>query len=202
MEIYPKKEYHNYKIASIEEYSQEVHNGPATRDRIYMIKIMKPTLEYLDKNGIFDSQDFATIFRKFGFRSTDISNFVLFLLKKIQKTDKSITKWIKTRELKKANVQEKNITRLAHEYRSSVYDFMPDFISQTTLSQKLYNEFMAKICKLIENIPINKINNDAVFSINKPIEIHQAEAEAIETSDSYFNYYNEQDDVFFDESLI
>lgn len=206
MEISPKKEYHNYKISSIEEYSQEFNNGPVTRDRMYMIKIMKPSLEYLKKNGISDSQDFATVFRNYGFKSTEISDFVLFFLEKIKKTDKSITKWIKTRELKKSNAQEKNIliTRLTHEYRNFVYDFMPDFKSHTKLSQKHYNDFMTKIGKLIENNPINKINNNAVFSINKPIEIHQAEAEAetIETSDTYFSYFNEQDDIYFDDSLI
>lgn len=106
------------------------------RDRLYMIKMLKPCFEYFDRHEITNYQNLSETLKKFGFRTDNIKNLILgfqvFINSLYLERNISPIDWIVSRTVKKANFEEKNIilNRLAFEYPNELFYYIQKYIQQ------------------------------------------------------------------------
>lgn len=173
--------YHSYKFDnSIESYMQnkiDLENS----DRCYMAQQIKPSVDYLYRHGIRYNQDFAKLFKKYKFKSKEITNFVQnFQLFINTRTNKPKIFWLRKRELTKANFGEKNIiiNRLVHEYNDIVHVFLiHHFCYNFPNTQNLnlfIQDFESKVKEVVkqsEQKQNDNSSNNSNSSENENIEI-------------------------------
>lgn len=169
------KRYQSHKIKSREEAIIEINKDPCSKDRFYIQIVLNCTKEYLDKNSIFEYQDFIQSFQRFGLKNKDIIKFIIEFVRyynslpKIGNDNKII--WIKQRECRQSNFGEKNmiINRIVHQYEDETKDYIVQFAKQNFTDaqeqQDFTNDLMNKI-ELIKNQSLNKNFIQAELSSN------------------------------------
>lgn len=153
-----KRSYVKHIFSTTDNANEEIQKLTLKKDRIYMMKMLKPTIDYLQQCGIIEYQNFIETLKKYNFKTNDIKDFIIefqiFInsFEKKQKVPK--IDWIRHRELKKANFGEKNIilNRLSYEYPNEILYFLRIFLfnkfPQQANSNIIYNEFLFKVQKL------------------------------------------------------
>lgn len=136
-----------------------------SRDRLYMIKMLKPCFEYFDQHEITNYQNLSETLKKFGFRTDNIKNLILgfqvFINAHYLERNISPIDWIVSRTVKKANFEEKNIimNRLAFEYPTELFYYTQKYIQQHYPAlmniEIFFNEIQDKIEKIHSNTDVN-----------------------------------------------
>lgn len=157
-----KKTYKNHRINIRQQifYDSE-QTIQMSRDRLYMIKMLKPCFEYFDNHEIIMYQNLSDTLKKFGFRTDNIKNFILgfqdFINSHYLERNISPINWIVSRTVKKANFEEKNIilNRLAIEYPNELFYYTQKYIQQYYPALVNIEIFFKEIQDKIEKIHTN-----------------------------------------------
>lgn len=152
------KQYNNYRFNTRIEAFAELHRGPPNKDRMYMHQMLKPVVEYLERCGVSEYQDFVTIFKEHNFKMNDIKNFIAGFKKFInsQNDNLNINKidWIKDRELSKSNFGEKNLllNKLAFQYQKEILIYTRQLIQNQDTNIINKEIFIPKFEKQIQQL--------------------------------------------------
>lgn len=171
--------YINHRVSNREEFYNEMKSPPLNKERSMMINYMKQCLGSLDKSGIYQYEDFIDSFRKFGFKTNDISNYILefhaYIKSNNLNVDASAISWIRNRCIKKSNSSEKNliINLLAHLYPNELLYFTHNYIKNLfpimASIEIFFTEFGEKIDQLNSSALNVELKNDNL-EIENPIK--------------------------------
>lgn len=177
--IMSQRVYKNHKVSNREEFYNEMKSPPLNKERSMMLNSMKQCLGSLDKSGIYQYQNFTDSFQKFGFKSRDVSNYILefhsYIKSNNLNVDVTAINWIKNRCIRKSNSSEKNliVNLLAHLYPNELLYFTHNYIKKLfpimARIEIFFNEFREKIDQLNSsalNVEIEKDN----LEIENPIK--------------------------------
>lgn len=153
-----KRIYQSHKLKTPEDAFAEIENSSYSKDRTYMMTMIKPNVEYLKQNGISEYQNFIEVMKKNGFKTDDMKNFILDFQYFINSFDdqQNIQKidWIRPRELSKANFGEKNLllNRLSYEYPNQMRYFAQQYVVLKYQNMKNPNAFLIEFHFAIQNL--------------------------------------------------
>ena len=159
-----RKSYNSYKFDNCLESFIDNQNSSTNMDRYYMAQQIKPNATFLLKKGLTKFEDFAQLFKKYKLKNEVIINFIKSFEHFVNAgpSDKKIY-WIRTRELKKANFNEKNIilTRLVVEYYDIFLPFLSNYIYYNYHGlaniHVFINEFESKAKDVMKQIELSKM---------------------------------------------
>lgn len=157
--------YNRHIFTNLNEIVVDFEKSPS-RDVKKMYKTLKPTIIKLQKYGIYELKDISMIFKECGFTTTNINQFIIFLLKSFQVTRFS------NRDVKKFNKTYSNIilNSLFLEYPNQIIQMIGDFVSDSCPNIHNHDFLLLKIKQLIsknENEAKNQIiTNEKNESIN------------------------------------
>ncbi len=151
------KQYKNYRFYTIKEANAEMNRGPPNKERTIMHHMLNPIVEFINKSGVKEYQDFIMIFKDSRFRMRDVQNFIFEFRDWINSQNKQI-KWISNRGLSKSNFGEKNLilNRLAIEYPNELMIFVRSYMQNCSPEilkcESFVQDFQKKIQLLLNNI--------------------------------------------------
>ena len=162
-----KSTYSNHKFNNSQELD-DILRREYTRDRSYMLTVLKANKQLLDSYNIIEYIDFVDIFYKFNLNNEKIRQFLIGFTRYYNSSlninnDQKIL-WLKNRICKQSNSCEKNVffAVLSHEHKSKLLEYLSIYLSQEINELEKYNhfydEFTNKI-KLVEN-QVQKIENN------------------------------------------
>ena len=162
--VMTRKTYNSYKYGNYLESFIDCHDNSVNTDRYYMAQQIKPNVDFLLRKGLTKFEDFAQLFKKYKLKNEVIIAFIKSFEYFVNAGpyDKKIY-WIRTRELKKANFNEKNIilTRLVVEYYDLFLPFFSNYIYYNYPGlaniHVFINEFESKAKDVMKQIELNKM---------------------------------------------
>ena len=153
-----KQIYVKHNFSTTKNAFEEIQKSTSKKERIYMVKMLKPSIDYLQKCGIKEYQNFIETLKKYNFKLNDIKDFILefqmFINSNDQHQKMPQIDWIRHRELNKANFGEKNIilNRLSYDYPNQLLYFLQIFLLRKfphiANRNIFYNEFLFKVQKI------------------------------------------------------
>ena len=100
-----KRSYQQYSFSNRIELLEEIKKAPQSKDREYMNKAIKNSIQYLDYVKIYDFPNFVEVFKNNCFKSKPMRDIFV----KYVKLNKTKFPWLSPRIISKANCCELNI---------------------------------------------------------------------------------------------
>lgn len=160
-----RKSYQSHRNVSKNEILAEMQKDKLKIDRYYMLEMLKPNIDFLENLGITDLQNFIESFKKLGYKTDNIKDFIkdfqLFITTSNVKKNWQPINWMRERELTKANFGEKNIiiNRLAIQYPEEFLTFSRNYTFHKCISTVSQENFIQEIdfkIKQLQNTIKNK----------------------------------------------
>lgn len=194
-----------YKVGCNGIENRAIFQKSYTTDRSYMNAQMKRHLDYLDKHGISEYQNFVKILHNYLLSAHEILKLIEAFIdfKNKQNLSNNII-LLKPREMKKTNSGEKNIllNRLAVEFSTEFMHFFENYICffypLMKTKNKLIQEFKNKIDILIsrKNIKTDDVNMISSNENNKLDSINILDSTSIkydtDLSEKFFIFTNNE----------
>lgn len=173
------RKYTNHKIGCIQNEVVVMYQmSPNTIDRSYMNEQMKVHLQFFEQNGISHYQNISKSLHNYGLKAEDERKCIKAfedLINSQNIYNKILL--LKPRELKKANLGERNIilNRLAFEYNYKFYDFLITYLHNNYPDMKNQNDLCQEIKNMIDHLlnqSITRKNDNNQNSAQNNIEYY------------------------------